>query len=71
MTWKCERCKRVGVVGSETHRCETQVVPSIEDLIARSSLGTPDAVAMRRSAPRAVVEEVLRRVDEDRYKGNS
>lgn len=42
---------------------------TVEDLIARSSLGTPEAVAIRKSAPKHVVDEVLRRVDEkDRKK---
>ncbi len=35
---------------------------SIEELIARSSLGTPHAVAVRQRAPRDVVERVLDRV---------
>jgi len=36
----------------------------IEDLIARSSLGTPEAVALRESVPKAVVDRVLARADE-------
>jgi integrase/recombinase XerC len=36
--------------------------PSIEALIARSSLGTPGAVAVRQSAPQRVVESVVARV---------
>jgi hypothetical protein len=38
--------------------------PSVEELISRSSLGTPEAVAMRERVPREVVDEVLRRADE-------
>jgi len=37
-------------------------LPSIEELIARSSLGTPEAVAIRAQAPREVVEAVLKKV---------
>jgi hypothetical protein len=35
--------------------------PTIEQLIERSSLGTPEAVRMRRSVPRDVVQRVLDR----------
>lgn len=37
---------------------------SIEELIERSSLGTPEALAIRRRAPRAIVERVLARARE-------
>lgn len=37
---------------------------SIDALIARSSLGSPEAVKLRESVPREVVERVLRRADE-------
>lgn len=36
--------------------------PSIEELIAKSSLGTPEAMAIRAQAPKEVVEAVLRKV---------
>jgi hypothetical protein len=38
--------------------------PSIEELISRSSFGTPRAVAIRKSAPKKMVERVLARADE-------
>jgi hypothetical protein len=41
---------------------ELSELPTIEELIARSSLGTPEAVATRAQAPRKVVDEVLRKV---------
>ena len=48
------------------------VSTSISEFIARSSLGTPEAVRMRRSAPRAVVRRVLERVDDlDARQGRS
>jgi len=40
------------------------VSTTIADLIARSSLGTPEALRMRRRAPRKAVQRVLKRVDE-------
>jgi len=47
--------------------------PKIEELIARSSLGTPEAVAIRKQAPRDIVEAVIKRVsnDEERRKRRS
>lgn len=36
-------------------------LPSIEELIAKSSLGTPEVVELRAQAPREIVEEVLRK----------
>jgi len=36
----------------------------IDDLIARSSLGTPDVVAARRLVPRHITDSILRRADE-------
>lgn len=42
----------------------TSRIQSIEELIERSSLGTPEAKALRAQAPKEAVEAVLRRVDE-------
>lgn len=39
--------------------------PSIEDLIEQSSLGTPGAKALRARTPKAVVDEILRRIETD------
>jgi len=41
-------------------------LPTIEELIMRSSLGTPEAVVMRVQAPREVVEAVLKKVGGER-----
>jgi hypothetical protein len=37
-------------------------LPSIEELIAKSSLGTPEVTALRAQAPREVVDQVLKKV---------
>ena len=42
---------------------------TIEELIERSSLGTPEAKALRESASREDVERVLRRVHELEQEG--
>lgn len=41
--------------------------PTIHELIERSSLGTPEAKAIRAQTPPHVVDEIMRRVDEREY----
>lgn len=38
--------------------------PSIDDLIERSSLGSPEAKALRKRTPPEVVERIMRKVEE-------
>lgn len=44
--------------------CAILELPSTDVLIVRSSLGTPEAKALRESVPESVVDRVLRRADE-------
>lgn len=55
--WKVER-----MAMEARRRAEAEV--DFVKLLADSSLGTPEALAMRAEAPRDVVERVLERVDE-------
>jgi hypothetical protein len=51
-------------VGADERRKTPGVLDSIEDLIERSSLGTPEAKALREQADPALVERVMERVRE-------
>jgi len=52
-----KRCTACGGIISESS-------PSFEELLSRSSLGTPEAVAIRKRADPKVVERILARADE-------
>jgi hypothetical protein len=66
---KFEECSRLyleHVEGEhmEIHQLEVTGLQSIDTLIERSSLGTPDAVAVRAGADPTVVAKILARVEE-------
>lgn len=66
----CLRC--LDAHNLAVHRVETKdgvPVKSIDELIAASSLGTPEAVAIREAAPQAAVDAIMRRVESVAFVG--
>jgi hypothetical protein len=65
----CPRCKQTHQTAEEVKTCltewqRTRGVTPFKELLARSSLGTPGAVALRKTADPKLVKRVLDRVDE-------
>ena len=62
----CPRCSKIHVRASEVQACHAEWLKrqSVDTLISRSSLGTPEAVALRKRADPAIVKRVLARADE-------